>query len=165
MQRSERSSLFSKSPEKVYNHQTSQRSSSVSPRTPESKQDQLQNVNNSMRGNNDRAVVGIDSIKLQKKFPAEASTIKEPVGFSPPIGNQKAATKFLGSSQYRRQWWGRTSVSLSLLTLILSYSVFVSCVLAQDRLSNNCLNILSFSLIQAKKNLSMESIDFSLDEE
>ncbi|XP_057532482.1 rho GTPase-activating protein REN1 [Amaranthus tricolor] len=124
--RSERSSLFSKSPEKVYNHQTSQRSSSVSPRTPESKQDQLQNVNNNTRGNNDRRVGGIDSIKLHKNIPAEASTIKEPVGFSPPIGNQKAATKFLGSSQYRRQWWGRTS---------------------------------------AKKNLSMESIDFSLDDE
>ncbi|KNA20912.1 hypothetical protein SOVF_047780 isoform B [Spinacia oleracea] len=121
---SERSSSFSKSPEKVLSFL--QRSFSASPRTPESRKSHLQSFDNKMKITNDTLVAKVDLTKLHRDIPAETSTIKEYGSFGPQISSKTSAVKFLESSQFRRQRWGRTS---------------------------------------AKKNLSMESIDFSLEDE
>ncbi|XP_021743657.1 rho GTPase-activating protein REN1-like [Chenopodium quinoa] len=123
---SERSSSYSRSPEQVHDFLASQRSSSASPRTPESQQDNLQIVDKNTKRNNDTSVAIADSTKMHRDIPAETSSIKEPDSLSPQRGSKMSATKVLGSSQFRRHRWGRTS---------------------------------------AKKNLSMESIDFSLEDE
>uniref|UniRef100_A0A803LUY2 Rho GTPase-activating protein REN1-like n=1 Tax=Chenopodium quinoa TaxID=63459 RepID=A0A803LUY2_CHEQI len=126
LQHSERSSSYSRSPEQVHDFLASQRSSSASPRTPESQQDNLQIVDKNTKRNNDTSVAIADSTKMHRDIPAETSSIKEPDSLSPQRGSKMSATKVLGSSQFRRHRWGRTS---------------------------------------AKKNLSMESIDFSLEDE
>ncbi|XP_021740332.1 rho GTPase-activating protein REN1-like [Chenopodium quinoa] len=123
---SERSSSYSRSPEQVHDFLASQRSSSASPRTPESQQDNLHIVDKNTKRNNDTSVAIADSTKMHRDIPAETSSLKESDSLSPQRGTKMSATKVLGSSQFRRHRWGRTS---------------------------------------AKKNLSMESIDFSLEDE
>lgn len=113
LQHSERSSSFSKSPEKVLSFL--QRSFSASPRTPESRKSHLQSFDNKMKITNDTLVAKVDLTKLHRDIPAETSTIKEYGSFGPQISSKTSAVKFLESSQFRRQRWGRTSVSLLFL--------------------------------------------------